>query len=91
MFFLCVCIKLAVKQKDLLRKKNYCQKYTDNKIHIINVCRKFTDKDVIWVKVIDLQKILCHRNLCHAAMKKFKSFCCTKPLLKNKLKNTKEK
>ena len=26
----------------------------------------------------DLQKCLCRRNLCHAAMKKTKSFCKTK-------------
>ena len=63
-------------------RKITAKKYSDNKIHTICVYRKFTDEDyVIWVKMIDIQNRLCHRNLCHAAMKKIKTFfqnktCC---------------
>ena len=56
-------------------RKITAKKYSDNKIHTIYVYRKFTDEDyVIWVKMIDIQNRLCHRNLCHAAMKKIKTF-----------------
>ena len=41
--------------------------------------------------MIDLQNYLHHRNLYHAAMKKTKSYCCTRNLLKSDSKNAKEK
>ena len=51
-------------------RKITAETYSKTKIHTILVCRKLTDEDyIIWVKMIDLQKHLCHRNLCHVAMK----------------------
>ena len=41
--------------------------------------------------MIDLQKSLCHGNLCYVAMKKNKSFCAAKHPTKEQVKNTKEK
>ena len=66
-------------------RKITAEKYSDNKIHTIRLCRKCADEDyVIWVKMIDLQKLLCHRKLCHVAMKKIKNFCKTnRPTRKN--------
>ena len=66
-------------------RKITAEKYSDNKIHTIRLCRKCTDEDYgIWVKMIDLQKLLCHRKLCHVAMKKIKNFCKTnRPTRKN--------
>ena len=40
------------------------KKYSDKQTQTICVYRKFTDEDyAIWVKMIDLQKRSCHRNL----------------------------
>ena len=36
--------------------------------------------------MIDLQKRLCHRNLCHVVTKKMKSFCSTKHPTKAQVK-----
>ena len=44
---------------------------------------------VIWIKMIDLRKGSVHRNLCHVAMKKTKSYCNIKHPTKEQL-NTKE-
>ena len=41
--------------------------------------------------MIDLQKRLCHRNLCHVATKKMKSFCSTKHPTKSQVKKYKRK
>ena len=41
--------------------------------------------------MIDLQKRLCHRNLCHVATKKMKSFCSTKHPTKAQVKKYKRK
>ena len=41
--------------------------------------------------MIDLQKRFCHRNLCHVAMKKIKSFCGTKHPTKEQVKKYKRK
>ena len=41
--------------------------------------------------MIDLQKRLCHRNLCHVATKKMKSFCITKHSTKAQVKKYKRK
>ena len=41
--------------------------------------------------MIDLQKRLCHRNLCHVVTKKMKSFCSTKHPTKAQVKNYKRK
>ena len=47
-------------------RKITAKKYSDNQIYTICVYRKFTNEDyVIWAKMIDLQKRLCHRILCH--------------------------
>ena len=42
-------------------------------------------------KMIDLQKSLCHRNLCHTAMKKIKCFCKAKHPTKEQVKKYKRK
>ena len=41
--------------------------------------------------MIDLQKRLCHRNLCHVVTKKMKSFCSTKHPTKAQVKKYKRK
>ena len=70
-------------------RKITAEKYSDNKIHTIRLCRKCTDEDyVIWVKMIDLQRRLCHRNLCHVAIK---SFFKTKHPTKKQVKKTQKK
>ena len=53
--------------------------------------RGANDFYVIWVKMIDLQKRLCHRNVCHVALKKIKSFCKTKYPTKEQVKKYKRK
>ena len=53
------------------RKKITVKTYTKNKIQKICVKKRGTsDFYVIWIKMIDLQKRLVHRNLCHLARKK---------------------
>ena len=65
---------------------------TKNKIRTICVNKRGTnDLYVIWLKMMDLQKRLGHRNLCHVAIKKIIAFAEQNILLKNKPKNTKEK
>ena len=62
--------------------------YIKNKIHTLRVYRKFTDKNyAIWVKMIDLQIRLCHRNL----TKKIKNFCGAKYPTKEQVKKYKRK
>ena len=74
------------------KRENTVRTYIKNKIHTIRVNRKFTDKNfIIWVKIIDLQKRLCDRNLCHVATKKTKSFCSKKHRTKAQVKNYKRK
>ena len=64
--------------------------YSKTKTHTIRVNKKFTDEDyVIWVKMIDLQKRLCHQKLCPVAMKKIKSFCSAKHATKEQVKKYK--
>ena len=42
-------------------RKITAKKYSDNKIHTLCLYRKCADEDyVIWIKMIDLQKRLCH-------------------------------
>ena len=54
------------------KRKITAETYSKSETHTIRVCRKFTDEHyVIWVKMIDSKKRLCHRNLYHVAMKKF--------------------
>ena len=66
--------------------------YSNNKANVIRVYRKLTGEDyVIWEKMIDLKKCLCHRSLCHVVMKKLQYFTVQNTLLKNKSENTKEK
>ena len=66
--------------------------YSKTKTHTICIYKKFTDKDyVIWVKMFDLQKRLCHQNLCYVAMKTIKSFCDTKYPTKEKVNKYKIK
>ena len=73
-------------------RKITTETYSNNKTHTIRAYRKLTHKDyVIWVKMIELQKRSCHRNLCHVAMKKIKSFCGTKHPPKEKVKKFKRK
>ena len=73
-------------------RKNTVRTYIKNKIHTIRVYRKFTDKNYFrWVKMIDLQKRLCHRNLCHVATNKIKSFCSKKHPTKAQVKIYKRK
>ena len=73
-------------------KKITVETYSNNKMHVIRVYRKPTDEDhVIWIKMIDLQKRFCHRNLCHIAMKTIKNFCSTKHRTKEQVKKYKRK
>ena len=78
-----------MKQKDLL--KITAETYSKTETHAIRVYRKLTYENyVIWVKMIDLQKRLCHGSLCRVATKK-KVFDVQNTLLKSKSKKTKEK
>ena len=45
----------------------------------------------MWVKMIDLQKSLCHQNLYHPAMKEIKTFCKTKHPTEEQVKKYKRK
>ena len=53
--------------------------------------KESNDFCAIWVKMIDLQKWLGHRNLRHAAMKKIKSFCSTNHSTNEQVKKYKRK
>ena len=73
-------------------RKITAEKYPENKIHILWLYKKFTDCFyVIWVSMIDLQKLLDLQNLSYSAIKKFKVIAIQNILLKIKLKNVKEK
>ena len=75
-------------QKDLLKKEKLLLRYILKTKLIQFVYKKITDEDyVIWVKMIDLQTYLHHRNLCNVAMKKIKSYCGTKNPSKEQVKN----
>ena len=90
----CVCVYKMNSGAERLTKerKITAEKYSGNKIHTICLCRKCTDEDyVIWVKMIDLQKLLCHRKLCHVAMKKIKNFCKTNHPTRKNVKKYKRK
>ena len=54
--------KMSSKAERLTEERKItAKKYSDNKIHTTCVYRKCTDEDyVIWVKMIDLQRRLCH-------------------------------
>ena len=64
---MCVFITWVAEQRDVLKKGKLLlkkKKYSDKQTQTICVYRKFTDEDyAIWVKMIDLQKRSCHRNL----------------------------
>ena len=81
--------KMSSKAERLTEERRItAKKYSDNKIHTC-VYRKCTDEDyVIWVKMIDLQRRLCHRNLCHVAIK---SFFKAKHPTKKQVKKTQKK
>ena len=71
----CVCVCLYKNSSEAGRVtrdgKVTLKTYSKNKIHTICVKKRVTnDFYVIWAKIIDLQKRLVHRNLCHVAMKK---------------------
>ena len=73
-------------------RKILVKRYTNNKTHTICMEKRGTnDFFVILVKMIDLQKRLVHRNLCHVAMKKIKIFCGTKDPTKWQVKKYKRK
>ena len=73
-------------------RKITAETYSKNKTYRTCVYRKITHEDyVIWVKMIDLQKRLCQRNLCHVAMKKIKRFCGIKHPTKEQVKKYKKK
>ena len=66
--------------------------YSNNKANVIRVYRKLTGEDyVIWEKMIDLKKCLCHRSLCYVAMKKITVFCGTKHPTKEQVGKYKKK
>ena len=52
-------------------RKITAETYSKTETNTIHVYRKFTNEHyAIWVKMVDLQKGLCHRNLCNVALKK---------------------
>ena len=66
--------------------------YSNNKANVIRVYRKLTGEDyAIWEKMFDLKKCLCHRSLCHVAMKKITVFCGTKHPTKEQVRKYKKK
>ena len=84
--------KISSDAKRLTKERKITTKiYSKNKTHTICVHKKLTDEDyVIWVKMIDLQNYLHHRNLCHVAMKKIKSCWATKNPTKEQVKKYKK-
>ena len=83
---------MSSKAKRLTKERNItAETYSETETHTICVCRIFTDEYVIWVKTIDLEKRLCHQNLCHVMMKKIKSFCKTKHPTNEQVKKYKRK
>ena len=89
----CVCVsKWVAGQKYLLKKEKLLLKHTLKRKFIQYLWKKrCSDFYIIWVKVIDLQKRLGHRNVCHVAMNKTKSFCETKYLTKEQVRRYKRK
>ena len=83
--------KMRSEAKRLTKERKVtAETYFKTETHTLRVYRKLTDEDyVMWVKTIDLQKHLCHRNLCHVAIKKLSVVQNT--LLKNKSKNSERK
>ena len=73
-------------------RKITAEKYPENKIHILWLYKKFTDCFyVIWVSMIDLQKLLDLQNLSYSAIKKIQSYCNTKHPTKDQVKKCKRK
>ena len=71
--YVCVCLYKKSSEAGRVTRdgKVTLKTYSKNKIHTICVKKRVTnDFYVIWAKIIDLQKRLVHRNLCHVAMKK---------------------
>ena len=71
--YVCVCLYKKSSEAGRVTRdgKVTLKTYFKNKIHTICVKKRVTnDFYVIWAKIIDLQKRLVHRNLCHVAMKK---------------------
>ena len=85
--------KMSSDAKRLTKERKItAETYSKSETHTIRVCRKFAHGHyVIWVKMIDSKKRLCHRNLYHVAMKKIKSFCGTKHPTKVQVKKYKRK
>ena len=89
-----VCLyKMSSEAKKLTKERKItAETYSKNKTHTMRVYKIFTDVHyVVWLKMTDLQKRFCHRNLWHVAMKKIKSFCGTKHPTKEQLKKCKRK
>ena len=84
--------KMSSDAKRLTKERKITTKiFSKNKTHTICGHKNFTDEDyVIWVKMIDLQNYLHHRNLCHVAMKKIKSCWATKNPTKEQVKKYKK-
>ena len=85
--------KMRSEAKRLTKERKVtAETYFKTETHTLRVYRKLTDEDyVVWVKTIDLQKHLCHRNLCHVAIKKVKTFCGAKHLTKEQVKKFRKK
>ena len=85
--------KMSSDAKRLTKERKITTKiFSKNKTHTICGHKNFTDEDyVIWVKMIDLQNYLHHRNLCHVVMTKIKSYCGTKNPTKEQVKKYKKK
>ena len=85
--------KMSSEAKRLTKERKItAETYFNNKTHIICMNKRgANDFYVIWVKMIDLQKKLGHRNACHVAIKKIKSFCKTKYPTKEQVKKYKRK
>ena len=85
--------KMSSEAKRLTKERKInAETYSNIKTIVIRLYKKLADKDyVIWIKMIDLQKRLCHENLCHVAMKKIKSFSGAKHPTKEQVKKYKRK
>ena len=85
--------KISSEAKRLTKERKItAETYFKSKTFIIFMNKRgANDFYVIWVKMIDLQKRLGHRNVCHVEMKKIKSFCKTKYPTKEQVKKCKRK
>ena len=73
-------------------RKITAEKYSENKIHILWLYKKFTDCFyIIWVSMIDWQKLLDLQNVSYSAIKKIQSYCNTKHPTKHQVKKCKRK